>query len=366
MVATAALWFRASNRAASYGNPGPAVSILKPLHGDEPSLEQNLRGFFDQDYPSFEVLFCARRENDPGLEAALRVAAEFPHIPSRILWCGAAPYANAKVFSLAAMERAAAHSILVVSDSDVRVTRDYLRQIVQPFKQKDVGLVTCLYRGVAVEGGLWARLEAVGMSIEMSAGVIVSQMLEPIAFALGPTMAVRREALEQMGGFGVLGSYCSDDFLLGKKVAEQGWRCCLSHHVIEHMVLNASFAESVRHQVRWMKSTRASLPKGHLGTGLTFSMPFACLAFGCAMALHKPLLAVLLLGCGLMACILRAGFVGKLVVHEKDLFRQCCLFVIRDAMGFCFWLASYGSRRILWRGEVFELKREGKMKKVDA
>jgi ceramide glucosyltransferase len=226
-------------------------------------------------------------------------------------------------------------------------------------------LVTCLYRGVAVEGGLWARLEAVGMSIEMAAGVVVSRMLAPVAFALGPTMAVRREALEQIGGFGVLGAYCSDDFLLGKWVAERGWQCHLSHHVIEHMVLHATFTESVRHQVRWMKSTRASLPKGHFGTGLTFAMPYAILALVAALALGRPGIAIGALACGLLACAARVWAVGAKVVLEKHLFSKWVLFVIRDAMGFCFWLASYGSRRILWRGKKFELQRDGKMRQVN-
>jgi ceramide glucosyltransferase len=342
----------------------PAVSILKPLHGYEPGLEDNLRVFFEQDYPLFELLFCARSDNDAGLAIARKLAAEYPQVPCKILACGPAPYANAKVYSLEAMERAATHDLLVVSDSDVRVTRTYLREVVGPFANPATGLVTCLYRGVAIEGGLWARLEAIGMSIEMTSGAIVSEMLEPIAFALGPTMAARRQAVADMGGFAALGPYCSDDFLLGNWIAAKGWSCVLSHHVIEHMVLNASFSESVRHQVRWMKSTRASLPKGHLGTGLTFKLPYGLLAFVAALALHRPGLGALLLGISVTACLVQAWSVGSRVVYERELLLKSVLFTVRDAMGFCFWLASYGSRRILWRGEIFELQREGKMRKV--
>jgi len=363
MVVLAALRFNAEKLASS-GEVFPAVSILKPLHGDEPALKENLRGFFEQDYPQFELLFCAATPDDAGLNVARVLAAEYPQFPCRVLHAGASPYVNAKVLSMEVMTQAASHSILIVSDSDVRVTPRYLRRVVQPFAEKETGLVTCLYRGVAVEGGLWARLEAVGMSIEMTAGAIVSRMLSPVAFALGPTMAVRREALEQIGGFGVLGDYCSDDFLLGKWIAGAGWRCVLSHHVIEHMVLNTSFLESIRHQVRWMKSTRASLPKGHLGTGLTFAMPYGILAAIAAFSTGRPKLAVLAIACSLLGCAARVWAVGAKVVREKNLFFEWLLFVIRDAMGFCFWLASYGSRRILWRGNKFVLQRDGKMRQA--
>jgi ceramide glucosyltransferase len=363
MVVVASMRFR-SRRVRIEPAFTPPVSILKPLHGAEPGLERNLRDFFAQDYPQFELLFCARHPEDPALEIARRLAAEFPHVEAQVLFCGTAPYANAKVYSLATMERAARHDLLVVSDSDVRVSRDYLRHIVQPFADTKTGLVTCLYRGVALEGGFWARLEAIGMSIEMSSGCVVSAMLGPVEFALGPTMAARREAVQVIGGFGALGEYCSDDFLLGNWIAAKGWRCCLSDHVIEHMVLNSSFVESVRHQVRWMKSTRASLPKGHFGTGLTFKMPFAMLACAAAFGLHRPLLGLSALLCGVLLCAVQLFSVGTLVVQERGLPGKIVLFAIRDAMGFCYWLASYGSRRILWRGEVFELLREGKMRKV--
>jgi len=344
----------------------PAVSVLKPLHGDETGLEANLRGFFQQDYPQYELLFCARHKDDAGLAVARRLAAEYPGANAKILWCGPAPYANAKVFSLERMTREASHNIFVVSDSDVRVGPDYLRSIVPGFADPKTGLVTCLYRGVAIEGGFWARLEAIGMSIEMSSGVVVSEMLEPVGFALGPTMAARREAIEQIGGFGTLGPYCSDDFLLGKWIAQRGWLCRVSDHVIEHMVLFATFAESVRHQVRWMKSTRASRPRGHFGTGLTYSVPYGIIACAAAVALHRPILGIALLAWSLLNRMIQTWLVGQLVVKEKGLFGKSLLFVLRDAMGFCFWLASYGSRQISWRGETFELQADGKMKKGSA
>jgi ceramide glucosyltransferase len=265
----------------------PAVSLLKPLDGTEPDLEAHLESFFDQDYPQFEILFCARSAADPGLEAARRVAARYPKIPTRFLSTGEDTYINAKVSSLELMYGAARHNIFIVSDSDVRVARNYIREVVAPFADEKVGAVTCLYRGVA-DRGLWSKLEAAGMSVEMTSGVLTANLLEGMKFALGPTMAVRRSCVQAMGGFGVLGPYCSDDFLLGAKVAEQGETVVLSHHVIDHIILNLSFAASLRHQTRWMKSTRFSRPLGHLGTALTFSVPFGILACLAGFAMHRP------------------------------------------------------------------------------
>jgi ceramide glucosyltransferase len=343
----------------------PPLSLLKPLHGAEPNLAAHLATFFEQDYPEFEILFCARDEHDAGLETARQVAQRYPRIAARFLWTnGQPPYINAKVASLEKMTAAASHAILVISDSDVRVTPEYLRAVARPFADPRVGGMTCLYRGVASQGGLWARLEAVGMSVEMTAGVLVANMLEGTQFALGPTMAFRTECVAAMGGMGVLGEYCSDDYLLGNAVHEQGRTMVLSHHVIDHMILNTSFVDSLRHQTRWMKSTRFSRPKGHFGTALTFSMPFGVLGLAAGVAMHHALWGVLLLTFAIVTRWMIALAAGRRVVQDRNLADLFFLYPIRDLMGFGFWAASYASNRILWRGRVFQLKSEGRMTPV--
>ena len=198
----------------------PPVSLLKPLHGSEPDLESHLQSFFEQDYPEFEIIFCARSDQDPGLEIARRVAARYPTIRSTVPVQRQCPVCQRQsVVAGAHAERAAAHRFFVVSDSDVSVTPGYLRAVMAPFADERVGLVTCLYRGVG--GSFWSRLEAVGMSVEMSAGVLVAEMLEGMKFALGPTMVVRRDSLESAGGFRALGPYHADDFMLGNLIAAQ-------------------------------------------------------------------------------------------------------------------------------------------------
>jgi len=341
----------------------PPVSLLKPLDGAEPNLETHIASFFDQDYPKFEILFCARSNTDAGLEAARRAAARFPQIPARFLATGDQTYINAKVSSLELMQSAAQHDIFIISDSDVRVTRNYIHDVVAPFADENVGAVTCLYRGAA-DRSLWSMLEATGMSVEMTTGVLTVNLLEGMKFALGPTMAVRRACVDAMGGFGVLGPYCSDDFLLGEKVAAQGKTVVLSHHVIDHIILNLSFAASLRHQTRWMKSTRFSRPWGHLGTALTFSVPFGLLACLAAVVMHRPELGLVLLACSIVNRMLLAALVGRFAVAEGRLFRTAVLYPIRDLLGFCCWVASYFGSTILWRGRRYRLTRGGLMHPV--
>jgi ceramide glucosyltransferase len=372
MVVAGVLHFR-KQRVAADPSFSPAVSLLKPLHGAEPNLAEHLAGFFEQDYPEYEILFCARSLNDAGLKIAREVAARYPSIPARFLTSGEPPFANAKIASLDCMAAAARHAILVVSDSDVRVTPQYLRAVVAPFAEKEVGLVTCPYRGVPSPApstdkhraaALWAQLEGAGMSIEMTAGVMVANMLEGMKFALGPTMAVRSDCVQEMGGFRVLGQYCADDFLLGNLVAAKGHRIVFSHHAIDHIVLNTGFVDSMRHQVRWSKSTRFSRPKGHFGTSLTYSMPFALLAFVAALCLHWPMVAIASLAWGIVTRMLLAAVVGAAVVQERSLARTMLLFPLRDLMGFGFWVASYGSNKILWRGEQYMLEKGGSMRSL--
>ena len=342
----------------------PPLTLLKPLHGDEPKLEAHLTTFFEQDYPAYEILFCARSADDAGLAVARRVAARYPEIPAQFLSTGEPPYINAKVSSMELMERHAAYDILVISDSDVRVGTGYLRSVALPFSDPGVGGITCPYRGVAAEGGLWARLEAVGMSVEMTAGVLVARSLEGMQFTLGPTMAFRRDTIRRMGGFRVTADYCADDFVLGNETFKLGQRVVLSHHAIDHIVINSSFWQSMLHQVRWMKSTRFSRPKGHFGTCLTFAMPFALLGLCSATALHHWKTGIGLLVFGLLSRLALAIAVGNWVVGDSNWFNLLILYPIRDLMGLFFWAASYTSSRIWWRGRRFQLLPGGKMRPI--
>jgi ceramide glucosyltransferase len=344
----------------------PPLSLFKPLSGADPGLESYLESFFNQDYPVFEILFCARNADDPGLAIARGVAARHPEIPAKVLYTSGEPdFINSKVASMELMEARAAHDIFVVSDSDVRVAPDYLRAVALPFADGRVGGMCCLYRGVAAQGGLWARLEAVGMSVEMSSGVLAARAMEGMQFTLGPTMAFRRDTIRRIGGFRITADYCADDFILGNETYKLGQAVILSPHVIDHMVLHSNFAGSLKHQVRWMKSTRFSRPKGHVGTALTFSVPFGLLALAAGAWLGHPLWGMALFVWSIVTRWALSFAVGRAVVRDPSWFGLLVLYPIRDFMGFCFWAASYFGRRILWRNRVFELLPGGKMRAAE-
>ena len=338
----------------------PGVSLFKPLHGDEPELERNLDTFFRQEYPRFEILFAARREDDAGLAIARRVASKYPQVRTKFIVTGEPPYPNAKVYSLQLMLAQAAHDFFVISDSDARVGGDYIREVVEPLRDRSVGLISCVYRGVPV-GGLWSRLEAMAMSVEMTSGVFVSNLLEEMRFALGPTMATRRDAVEKIGGFDALGEYCSDDFVIGQLIADAGYKVQLSQYVIGHCALNRSFKQSVRHQVRWMRSTRRSRPAGHLGTALTFCMPFALLGALAGMASGNVMAAAVCLGFGWFNRTLQAAVVGGWALRDAHTLRYCWLYPVRDLLGFFYWAASYTNSTVVWRDHCYYIERGGKM-----
>jgi ceramide glucosyltransferase len=370
MVAAGALRFLRERRRTEVARPvvySPPVSLFKPLHGADLGLRDNLATFFEQEYPGeFEILFCARSLDDPGMAVAREVAARYPAIPVRLLAVEGPCFVNAKVSSLERMGTVAAHDIFIISDSDVRVTPGYVREVVSDFRDPQVGAVTCLYRGVA-EDGIWAKLEASGMSVEMTAGVLAANLVEGMQFLLGPTMAVRRQAVKRMGGFAKLGPYCSDDFLLGNWVAALGYRVMLSCHVIDHIVLNLTFLTSMKHQIRWMKSTRFSRPKGHFGTGLTFSVAFGVLGLIAGILDRHAMLGVDLLLYSVISRMMLALLIAGSVVQERErsLVRTVVLYPLRDLMGFFFWAASYTSGTIVWRGSLYRLGEHGLMQSAE-
>lgn len=363
-AAVSAMRFR-RKRIPQHDDRSPLVSLLKPLCGLEPMLFENISSFFNQDYPRFEVIFGTRDAHDPALAVVRQVHARFPHVPIKLVFSGEPSLPNAKVCSLIEMCKHASADYLVISDSDARVWPDYIRSVVRPLLEPENGLVTCLYRGIPT-GGFWSRMEALGMSVEMTAGVLAADLLEGMKFALGPTMAIRRDVLNAVGGMEILADYCADDYVLGNRVDQAGHKVLLSEHVIDHIVLNRSFASSMLHQVRWMKSTRFSRPKGHLGTIFTFATPFGLLGFFAGVFGGYPLTGSALLIFALLNRIALSVIAGWVVVRDPRSLKFCWLYPIRDLLGFFLWCASFGSREIVWRQQRYRLEAEGKMVCLDA
>jgi ceramide glucosyltransferase len=342
----------------------PPVSILKPLHGAEPRLEENLESFFLQDYPEFEIVFGCRNSDDAALAVVERLRARHPGVAARVVLSGEPPWPSAKVWSLDQMIASSTRQYFVLSDSDILVGPDFLRSVIPPLLAPHIGLVTCLYRGVPASG-FWSHMEALGMSVEMPSGVLIADMLEGMRFALGAVIAVRRDALEKIGGIASAREYYSDDFVLGSRVYEAGYRVLLSHYRAAHVLCAQSLGQTLATQVRWMQSTRYSRPRGHLGTGLTFAVPFGLLGLASAAALPRPALGLMLLAASLLNRIVQCAAIGYGVIGDRRALRLCWLYPLRDLMGFVVWLASYGTGSSFhWRGELYRFTPGGRIESV--
>jgi ceramide glucosyltransferase len=333
----------------------PPVSVLKPVHGLELRLKEKLEGFFRQDYPAYELLFAADEENDPALDVVREVRACYPQVPCKILVNGIPPWPNPPAYSFSRLTELAENEILVTSDSDVEVAPNYLREVVAPLLDPKVGMVTCVYRGKNT-AGFWSGLTAIGMSAEMTAGVLVANLLEGMKFGLGPTIAVKKEAMARIGGYRTLGNYFANDFMIGHLIDNAGYRVLLSHHIIEHVVHQKNFQAMWHNQFRWAKSTRYSRPKGHFGSGLIFALPYGLLGLAAAMALGKPGLGLALLGAAVLNRMLESWLVGWGVVRDPVALKAFWLFPIRDLLGFIVWAASYTGARAVWRDSRYELQ----------
>jgi ceramide glucosyltransferase len=326
------------------------ISILKPLAGLDTDLESNLRTFFEQDYPSFEILFAVREPDDPAVPVVERLRQEYPNVPSRLLITGEPPYPNAKVFSLDRMMAASAHDLVVMSDSDIRVTPVMLSTIAAEFQDPKLGVATCPYRAVAGKS-FWSRLEAIGMNTDFLAGILVARMLEGMRFAVGPTIAARRHALESIGGFDRLKDYLAEDFVMGKFAAEAGHGVSLSSYVIEHHIGSSNFRHNAAHRIRWTRSTRRSRPAGYLGQLFTMPVPLALLLTAWNPS-WWPVLLVTLAIRGIAAWI-----VAEQVLHAR---LNWLLLPLEDIAGFCFWIAGFFGNTITWRGRRYRLESDGR------
>jgi ceramide glucosyltransferase len=338
----------------------PPVVVLKPLMGLEPNLEKNLESFFLQDYPDFELIFGMRDASDGARVIVETLRRKYSHVKSRVVLSGEPEYPNAKVFALRKMLEHATASYLVITDSDVCVSTNCLREVIQPLLDKSNGVVTCLYRGVPA-GGFWSRLEALGMSVELPSGVLVANMLEGMKFALGPTMATRTDVLESIGGMKALGNYCADDYVLGNLAHASGKRVVLSNHIIGHVAMNTSARASMAHQVRWMRSTRFSRKAGHVGTGLTYAMPFGLLGLVAGVLANSWQLGLVLLAWAMVNRMVQAVAIGWGVLGDSESLKLCWLYPLRDLMGFLVWCASFAGSDIIWRNHRYRLLSGGKM-----
>jgi len=330
----------------------PPISVLKPLAGVDEGLAENLRSFFEQEYPQFELIFAVRDSHDPAVAVVDELRREFPDVPAQLIVTGEPPYPNAKVYSLDRMVQQARHELLVMSDSDIRVTRDMLQTISAEFQDDDVALATCPYR--AVPGASpWSTLEAIGLNTEFLGGVLVARLLDGMKFAIGPTIAARRKALERIGGFDRLKDYLAEDFVMGKLVAESGGGVILSSYVIEHRIGSQEFTANLRHRLRWNRSTRRSRPWGYIGQVFTNPLPLALLLVAVQPGWARMLAVTLLFRAASVLAV------AAWVLRDPLTRRLWWIVPAQDIASFLMWLGGFFGNRITWRGRKYYLEPDG-------
>jgi ceramide glucosyltransferase len=350
---SAASFLRERNSAGEGAHPPHPVSILKPLKGTDPQMYESFRSHCLQDYPEYEIIFGVSDANDPAIQQVERLKTEFPQRPIRLLMCPENLGANTKVSNLAQMARYARYEHLVVNDSDIWVGPHYLRNILAPLGDTGVGLVTCLYRGVP-GSTLGSRLESVGISTDFAPGVLTARFLEKgIRFGLGSTLAFRRSDLRAIGGFESFADYLADDYELGRRIAGIGLRVELSKEIVETFLPAYSFAEFLRHQLRWARTIRASRFWGFLGLIFTFALPWAVLAI---LASRGSARAWELFGAACCVRLFAAAVVGRAVLDDRHILSQLWLIPLRDFIAPAVWVASFAGGNIVWRGDRFQLK----------
>jgi ceramide glucosyltransferase len=336
----------------------PPISVLKPLCGQDDRLEENLRSFFTQDYPEYEILFAVHHLADPAAAVVEKVSREFPLGPRvQLIETGDSTVPHGKAHSLGHLVGRAQHSLLVMSDSDVCVPPHLLRHVAAEFQDPAVGVVTCPYRAVSGQG-FWSTLEAIGMNTEFLAGVLVAWLVGEMDFALGPTLAARREVIAAMGGFAELGNYPSEDFVIGNRAPRLGYRVVLSSLLIEHRIGSQTLKGNLQHRLRWARGTRRSRPVGYWGQIFTNPLPLALLLCLVAPKLW-PLAAVTTL-----FRALAAWSTAEWVLHDPLTRRRWWLIPIQDLMSLLVWVWGFFGRTIDWRGRRYKFLPGGRLQFV--
>jgi ceramide glucosyltransferase len=341
---------RPANRTGALPGFTPPVSILKPIRGLDPDAYENFASFCRQDYPEYEVVFCAD-ENDPALPALERLARDFPERKIRVLFGAGRRATNDKVAKLARLVSEAQYEYVVISDSDVRARPDYLRSVVAPLANARTGAVTCFYVP-AEDGNFVDRLQSVGMMSDFYPGIVVAWQLDGIKFALGPTIATTRTRLAGFGGYAAIENRPADDLLVGRLIADQGYEVELLPYPVATVADYHSLRELIHKRLRWIVVMRHMRPWGHLGLLLTQGLPWSL----AAIAIHPTVpVAVGYLGAYLALRMTITGLVHR-GLRQPNFWKRAWMIAPWDAVAFAIWLASFARRSVRWRGSDYYIR----------
>jgi len=337
----------------------PPVSVLKPIKGFDYEAYLNLKSFFTQDYPQYEILFGVETPEEPTLPVIKRLMEEHPQVPVKII-VAEPQSANRKAGMLEILSQHASYPIIVASDSDFRVPPDYLRQVVSPLKKPEIGLVTSFYRGKEALT-VAAKLEAIYISTNLLPSASIGLRWMNMGYAFGSTIALRRETLEEIGGFKSFADYLADDHEAGARVRATGKLVYLSRCIVDTILGPVSWRELWSRQLRWMRCVWVSRPLLYPEIILTFSLPLSLfLGFLTDFSFFARAVLLLSLGSRLSVGWLALGF-----MDYKEMRRNILLLPLADLFQFALWVWAPFGRKIVWRGEEYKLRRDGRLERVE-
>ena len=354
MILAAAFIFSSARSAPVMDASAPAATILKPLHGDEVGLYENLVSFCEQDYPGeVQIIFGVESPNDAAISVVDRLRAAYPGRQIELVVDTRVMGSNPKVANLINMSERIAHDVVVVADSDVRVARDYLARLVAAVERLG-GAVSCPYYGIST-GNLWSQLAQLTIDSHFLPGVVVGARLELSHPCLGSTIALRRQSLVAIGGFEPLADCLADDYVLGELVEQHGEAVTVLPFAVGHVCSESSFLELWRHELRWALTIRTIDPLGYLGWSLTHAFPLALIAW----LLGGGWAAI---GLGLAALVCRAVLIFATEHGYRLPPHPYWLIPVRDLLSFAIFVAGFVARDVSWRGHYYDLLSEGILK----
>lgn len=340
-------------QAANAPNPDftPPVSNLKPVRGLDPEAYENFASYCRQDYPEYELIFCVGDENDASVPVLQKLIRDFPERHIRILYGSGRNAINDKVAKLVRMVKEARHEVLVMNDSDVRVEPNYLRTVVAPLRDPKIGGVTCLY--VSIHDRTFTQhLHSMGMISDFYPGILVARQLDGIKFALGQTVVTTRARLAGFGGYETIENRPADDLLVGRLIAEQGFKVELLPYAVQTVPDYGSLKDLFIKRLRWMTVMRHMRPWGHLGLAFTQGLPW-CLAVALT---HPAAIGFSYVGVYLFFRALIAWLVGAWGLKQSGIWKRLPLIIVWDATAFVIWLLTFGRNSIRWRNVDYRIR----------
>lgn len=334
----------------------PKVSLIKPTYGLEKDLYENLSTGCRQDYPDYEVIYCVQRKNDPALEVLKKICVDYPRSSVQIVVDESDVGPNGKLTNIHNGSRRASGDVLVFSDSDMFLPPDYLRAIVTPLADGQVGISCTTYKAWKPRN-LFEALELLCFNADFVPQMVFAVVTKTSIACPGATMAIRRKVLDEIGGLAPLGYYFVEDYELGRRVVEQGYGIHLAPYVAPMGVNLDTFGDWWRHQVYWNQNTRLANPTGFFFTILLHGVPFALLYALSGAPFGWPVLLVAI------AARLGTAVGNSFFLEDKDGMNKLWLLPFRDLLGIFLWLSSFLKRKIYWRGKTFIVKK-GKIVKV--